>query len=62
MMADEFTSPREIAELNIAHFTRLLQTHLDEQTRKTVELLLADERAKLAGLLRLPDNLPKAHC
>ncbi len=39
-MADDFSSPRRIAELNIEHFTRLLQTPLDEQTRKIVERLL----------------------
>ncbi|MGP8233470.1 MAG: hypothetical protein ACLQL2_12535 [Methylovirgula sp.] len=47
-MGDEFTTPREIAELNIEHFSRLLQTALDEQTRKIVERLLAEEKAKLA--------------
>ncbi len=47
-MADDFTSPREIAQLNIEHFTRLLKSPLDEQTRKTVEGLLAAEMAKLA--------------
>jgi hypothetical protein len=46
-MADDFTSPREIAELNIVHFTGLLRTPLDEQTRKTVKRLLAEEQAKL---------------
>ncbi len=49
-MGDEFTTPREIAELNIEHFSRLLQTPLDDQTRQTVERLLAEEKAKLAGL------------
>lgn len=49
-MVDEFTSPREIAEMNIAHFTRLLQTSLDKKTRATVEKLLEDEKAKLADL------------
>jgi hypothetical protein len=50
-MGDDFTTPREIAELNIEHFSRLLRTSLDEQTRKTVERLLAEEKAKLAELL-----------
>lgn len=49
-MGDEFTTPREIAELNIEHFSRLLRTPLDDPTRKTVERLLADEKAKLADL------------
>lgn len=48
-MADDFTTPRRIAELNIEHFTRLLQTPLDEQTRKIVERLLVAERARLAS-------------
>jgi len=50
-MGDDFTTPREIAELNIEHFSRLLRTSLDEQTRKTVERLLTEEKAKLAELL-----------
>jgi hypothetical protein len=50
-MGDDFTTPREIAELNIEHFSRLLRTPLDEQTRKTVERLLTEEKAKLAELL-----------
>jgi hypothetical protein len=49
-MGDEYTTPREIAELNIEHFSRLLRTSLDDQTRRTVEKLLAEEKAKLAGL------------
>ncbi len=49
-MGDEFTTPREIAELNIEHFSRLLRTPLDAETRQTVEKLLAEEKAKLAGL------------
>jgi hypothetical protein len=51
-MADAFTSPQHIARLNIEHFSRLLQTPLDERTRTTVERLLAEEKAKL-------ENLPK---
>lgn len=51
-MKADFTSPRVIAELNIEHYTSLLKTSLDEQTRKTVENLLAQERAKLAKLLK----------
>ncbi len=49
-MADDFTSPREIAELNIAHFIGLFRTYLDEKTQKTVEHLLAEEQAKLVDL------------
>jgi len=48
-MADNFTSPREIARLNVEHYTKLLQTPLNEQTRKIVEKLLAEEKAKLAN-------------
>ena len=48
--ADKFTSPRGIAELNIEHYSKLLQTSLDEQKRTTVERLLAEEKAKLASL------------
>jgi hypothetical protein len=50
VMADAFTTPRDIAQLNIEHFSRLLRTSLDERTRMTVEMLLADEKAKLASL------------
>lgn len=49
-MTDDFTSPREIALLNIAHYKRLLQTSLDGKTRATTERLLAEEEAKLAKL------------
>jgi len=49
-MADVFTGPREIAQLNIEHYSRLLRTPLDERTRIIVEKLLADEKAKLANL------------
>jgi hypothetical protein len=49
-MTDKFTSPRGIAELNIAHYTKLLQTPLDQQSRRTIEKLLAEEKTKLAQL------------
>ena len=49
-MVDKFTTPRGIVELNIEHYTKLLQTALDEQSRKTIERLLAEEKAKLAKL------------
>lgn len=51
------TSPRAIAELNIEHYRRVLETTLDERTRMTVERLLAEERAKLANCLRQQDAL-----
>ncbi len=47
-----FTSPREIAELNIEHLSKLLQAPLDEEKRKVVEKLLAQERENLAKLLK----------
>lgn len=50
-MAEKFTSPREIAELNIEHFSKLLLAPLDENTRITVERLHAEEKAKLAKLI-----------
>ena len=49
-MSDRFTSPREIAQLNVEHYSKLLQTSLDQVTRATVEKLLAKEKAKLASL------------
>ncbi len=52
-MADEFTSPREITELNVRHYKQLLETPLDDQTRTIVKRLLADEEARLAELLRV---------
>ncbi len=56
-MADEFTSPREIAELNIRHYKQLLETPLEDQTRTIVKRLLAEEEAKLASLARLGDRI-----
>jgi hypothetical protein len=50
VMSDEFTSPRGIIKLNIEHYSKLLQTSLDEKTRARVESLLAEEKAKLAKL------------
>ncbi|WP_297300324.1 hypothetical protein [uncultured Methylovirgula sp.] len=49
-MSDEFTSPRQIAELNIRHYKQILKTPLDDETRATVERLLASEESKLADL------------
>lgn len=49
-MPHKFTTAREIAELNIDHYRKLLQTRLDEQTRGTVEQLLNAELKKLATL------------
>lgn len=41
---------RTVAGLNIEHYRKLLRTDLDEQKRRTVEKLLADEEAKLAAI------------
>jgi hypothetical protein len=49
-MDGKITSARAIAELNIEHYSKLLRTSLDEQTRATVITLLAEERAKLVRL------------
>ena len=58
-MADKFTSPREIAELNVAHYSKLLRTPLDEQTRAIVERLLAEEQTKLAKLAKQESLAPR---
>jgi hypothetical protein len=42
---------REIAQLNIAHFRRLLEIERDDVKRKMIARLLAEEEAKLAALL-----------
>jgi len=42
------TVDRTVADLNIAHFRKLLSTEADPEKRKTIERLLADEEAKLA--------------
>ena len=51
-MDDGFTTPAEIAMLNIAHFSKLSRTPLDDQTRGIVEELLANEKAKLDEIVR----------
>ncbi len=56
-MADDFTSPREIAELNIRHYRQLLEAPLDDQTRTIVERLLAQEIAALANLTQPGDRV-----
>lgn len=42
---------RSVAELNIAHFKRLLETETDADKRKMLKQLLSEEEAKLASLL-----------
>lgn len=39
---------RTVADLNIAHFRKLLSTEADPIKRQTLERLLAEELAKLA--------------
>jgi hypothetical protein len=39
---------RTVADLNIAHFKKLLSTEVDPDKRRTIERLLAEEEAKLA--------------
>jgi hypothetical protein len=39
---------RTVADLNIAHFKRLLATETDPARRQTIERLLAEEEAKRA--------------
>ncbi len=51
-MSDVLTNPTTLARLNVEHFSRLLQTPLDEQKRTVVERLLAQEKAKLDAIGR----------
>lgn len=39
---------RTVADLNIAHFKKLLATETDSEKRQLIERLLAEEEAKLA--------------
>ena len=39
---------RTVADLNIAHFRKLLETETDSVKRETLQRLLAEEEAKLA--------------
>ena len=39
---------RMVARLNIEHYRRLLARETDEQRRKTLQRLLAEEEAKLS--------------
>jgi hypothetical protein len=39
---------RTVADLNIAHFKKLLSAEVDPAKRRTIERLLAEEEAKLA--------------
>ena len=47
---------RTVADLNIAHFKKLLETETDPVKRKTLQRLLAEEEAKLARANAKSDN------
>jgi hypothetical protein len=42
---------RTVARLNIEHYRRLLETETDEAKRQIIVRLLAEEEAKLEGIL-----------
>jgi len=47
---------RTVADLNIAHFKKLLETETDSVKRETLQRLLAEEEAKLGKALeKSPD-------
>jgi hypothetical protein len=50
------TSAREIHELNIRHYRKLLETETDPSRRQTILSLLQKERASLAKLDRPVSN------
>jgi len=50
---------RTVADLNIAHFKRLLATETDPVKRQTIERLLAEEETKLAQV-QSKDSAPLA--
>lgn len=49
---------KTVADLNIAHFRKLLSTEADPVKRQTIERLLADEEAKLAHAQALKEKAP----
>ena len=49
---------RTVARLNIDHYRRLLAEEKDEAKRKTLQKLLAEEEAKLAGAQGSPKSRP----
>jgi hypothetical protein len=51
---------RTVADLNIAHFRKLLSTETDPAKRQTIERLLAEEEAKLAHAQTKEDSSDKA--
>jgi hypothetical protein len=52
------TSAREIHELNIRHYRRLLETETDSSRRRTIISLLRKEEAQLADLDRPVSRRP----
>jgi hypothetical protein len=44
------TSARNIVELNIRHYRKLLQTETDLKKREMIRTLLAEEEARLAAM------------
>jgi hypothetical protein len=46
---------KTVADLNIAHFKKLLETETDPVKRQTIERLLAEEEAKLARAAAVKD-------
>jgi hypothetical protein len=49
---------RTVADLNVAHFKKLLSTEVDPIKRRTIEQLLAEEEAKLARALTPKADAP----
>lgn len=43
---------RTVADLNIAHYRKLLSIESDPVKKQTIEKLLAEEEAKLAGAVK----------
>lgn len=50
---------KTVADLNIAHFRKLLETEIDPAKRQTIERLLAAEEAKLAAALAGKGETPR---
>jgi len=51
--------PDWIARANIEHYTTLLETEKDPQRRAMIERELAEEKAKLAAMLKHKDREKK---
>ncbi len=51
---------KDIARLNIEHFRRLLERETEEAKRGMLQLLLAEEEAKLKALSRTPPEQKRA--